>query len=99
MLQLMLLLAAALFAVGLYGLLSQQSIVMIMMGAELALNGLIVAAAGVWAFLVPSADPLTLILIVITAMAVEMVMGFAVATNLFRVHDVDMTEGAGELKG
>ena len=39
MLQLFLLLASALFAIGLYGVLSQQSIVMIMMGLELMLNG------------------------------------------------------------
>jgi len=43
-LQLFLLLAAGLFAIGLYGALSQQSIVMIMMGLELMLNGVIVAA-------------------------------------------------------
>ena len=48
MLQLFLLLASALFAIGLYGALSQQSIVMIMMGLELMLNGVTVAAAAFW---------------------------------------------------
>ena len=47
-LQLVLLIAAALFAVGLYGTLSQQVVVMVMMGIEVMLNAVIVAAAAVW---------------------------------------------------
>ncbi len=43
-----LLLAAALFSVGLYGALSRQPIVMIMMGLELMVNAVIVAAGGFW---------------------------------------------------
>jgi NAD(P)H-quinone oxidoreductase subunit 4L len=39
-----LLLASALFSIGLYGALSQQSIVMIMMGLELMINAVIVGA-------------------------------------------------------
>ena len=52
-LQLFLLLAAGLFAIGLYGALSQQSIVMIMMGLELMLNGVTVAAAAFWHYVAP----------------------------------------------
>lgn len=99
-LQLFLILAATLFAVGLYGLLSQQSIVMIMMGLELSINGIIVAAAAVWYFLVPgSPDAQTVVLVAITAMAVEMAMGFAVTTAIFRTQDVDMVDSASDLKG
>lgn len=99
-LQLFLLLAAALFSVGLYGALSQQSIVMIMMGLELMLNGVIVGAAAFWHYVAPSGgDGQVLIVVVITAMAVEMAVGFAVATAIFRGRDVDMTDMAGDLKG
>lgn len=99
MLQLFLLLAAALFAVGLFGALSQQSVVMVMMGLELMVNGVIVAAAAFWYFLAPAApDGQVLLLVVISAMTVEMAMGFAVATLLFRASDVDMTDMAAELK-
>lgn len=95
-----LLLAAALFAVGLYGALSQQSIVMLLMGIELMINGIIVAAAAFWFFVAPgSADGQVLVLVAITVMALEMAMGFAVVTALLRARDVDMTEGAGDLKG
>jgi NAD(P)H-quinone oxidoreductase subunit 4L len=99
-LQLFLLLAAGLFAIGLYGALSQQSIVMLMMGLELMLNGVIVAAAAFWYFVAPAgADGQVLIVVVITAMAIEMAVGFAVVTALYRARQVDMTDEAADLKG
>ncbi len=99
-LQLFLLLASGLVAVGLYGALSQQSVVMVMMGLELMLNGVIVAAAAFWYFLAPERpDGQVLVLVVIAAMTVEMAMGFAVTTLLYRAADVDMTDMAAELRG
>lgn len=98
-LQLFLLLGAALFAIGLYGALSQQSIVMLMMGLELMLNGITVAAAAFWHYLAPaSADGQVLIIVLITVMALEMAVGFAVVTAIFRTRDVDMTDMAADLK-
>lgn len=99
-LQLVLLLAAGLLAIGLYGALSQQSIVMLMMGLELMLNGVIVAAAGFWYFVAPGgADGQVLIVVIITAMAIEMAAGFAVVTAIYRARQVDMTDDAADLKG
>lgn len=99
-LQLFLLLAAALFAVGLYGALSQQSVVMVMMGLELMVNGVIVTAAAFWYYLgADRPDGQILVLVVITAMTVEMAMGFAVTTLLFRARDEDMTDDATDLRG
>lgn len=99
-LELFLLLAAALLAVGLYGALSQQSIVMIMMGLELMINAVIVAAAAFWFYTSPDRpDGQVLVLVAITAMAVEMAMGFAVTTAIFRARDVDMADSATDLKG
>jgi NAD(P)H-quinone oxidoreductase subunit 4L len=99
-LELFLLLAAGLFAIGLYGALSQQSIVMLMMGLELMLNGVIVAAAAFWYHVAPaSTDGQVLIVVVITAMAVEMAVGFAVVTAIYRARQVDMTDDAADLKG
>ncbi|TNH28635.1 NADH-quinone oxidoreductase subunit NuoK [Micromonospora orduensis] len=95
-----LLLASALFSVGLYGALSQQAVVMVMMGLELMINGVTVAAAALWWFLAPQQpDGQVLVLVVIAAMTVEMAMGFAVVTLLFRSSDADMTDMAGELRG
>lgn len=99
-LQLFLLLAAALFSVGLFGALSQQSVVMLMMGIELMVNGVIVGAAAFWRYATPDRpDGQVLVLLVVTAMAIEMVMGFAVVTAIFRARDVDMTDMASDLRG
>ncbi|GAA3726657.1 NAD(P)H-quinone oxidoreductase subunit 4L [Spinactinospora alkalitolerans] len=98
-LELFLLLAAALLAVGLYGALSQQSIVMIMMGLELMINAVIVAAAAFWFYTsADRPDGQVLVLVAVAAMAVEMAMGFAVTTAIFRARDVDMVDSAADLK-
>lgn len=94
-----LLLASALLAVGLYGALSQQSIVMILMGIELMVNAVIVAAAAFWWYTAPERpDGQVLVVVAVTAMAIEMAMGFAVTTAIFRSRDVDMTDQAADLK-
>jgi NAD(P)H-quinone oxidoreductase subunit 4L len=99
-LQLFLLLAAALFAIGVYGALSQQSIVMIIMGLELMLGAVILAAGAFWHFLAPTgAGGQAIVVVVVVAMAVEMAMGFAVTTAIFRARDVDMSDDAKDLKG
>lgn len=99
-LQLLLLLAAGLFAIGLYGALSQQSIVMIMMGLELMFNAIIVAAAAFWHYLTATdAAGQVIVVVAVVAMAVEMAMGFAITTAIFRARDVDMTDMAADLKG
>jgi len=94
-----LLLAAALFSIGLYGALSQQSIVMIMMGLELMVNGIIVGGAAFWYHTAPDRpDGQVVVVLAITAMAIEMAAGFAVTTAVFRARDVDMTDMAADLK-
>ncbi|WP_370332092.1 NADH-quinone oxidoreductase subunit NuoK [Mycolicibacterium hippocampi] len=98
-LQTLLLVAAALFCVGLYGALSQQVVVMVMMGLELMINAVILAAAGLWWFLAPAPTGQVLLMVIIAAMTVEMAMGFAVATLLHRDREADMTDMATDLSG
>jgi NAD(P)H-quinone oxidoreductase subunit 4L len=98
-LQTLLLVAAALFCVGLYGALSQQVVVMVMMGLELMVNAVILAAAGLWWFLAPAPTGQVLLMVIIAAMTVEMAMGFAVATLLHRERQADMTDMATDLSG
>ena len=99
-LELLLVLASALFAVGVYGALSQQSVVMVMMGLELMLNGVLVAGASFWSYVSPAQpDGQVLVLVVLTAMTVEMAMGFAVVTAIFRARDADLTDQASDLSG
>ncbi len=99
-LQLFLLLASALFSIGLYGALTQQSVVMLMMGLELMLNGVIIAASAFWFYTSAQApDGQVLVLVVIAAMTIEMAVGFAVQTLIYRSQQVDMTDMASELSG
>ena len=92
-----LLIAAAIFCVGLYGAISQQVVVMVMMGLELMINAVILAAAGFGWFLAPAPTGQVLLLVVIAAMTLEMAMGFAVATLLHRERQADMTDMATDL--
>lgn len=94
-----LLLAAALFSIGLYGALSQQAIVMIMMGIELMLGGVIAAAGAFWYFTSPGRpDGQILVLVAIVVMTLEMAMGFAVTTAIYRARRVDTTDMAEDLE-
>ncbi|MFD1657498.1 NADH-quinone oxidoreductase subunit NuoK [Streptomyces caeni] len=98
--ELVLVVAAGLFCIGLFGALSQQSIVMIMMGIELMIGGVIAAGADFWHFLAPAAPSGQVVIVAaVVAMAVDMAMGFAVTTAIYRARQVDTTDMAGDLKG
>jgi NAD(P)H-quinone oxidoreductase subunit 4L len=95
-----LLVAAALVGIGVWGALAQQTFVMIMMGIELMVNGAILAGAGLWAFAgggVPEGQVLVIVAMVV--MAVEMAIGFALVVAVYRARQADMTEGISSLKG
>jgi NAD(P)H-quinone oxidoreductase subunit 4L len=94
-----LILAAALIGLGLYGVLSQQSFVMLMMGFELMLNGVLLAVIGFWSLGVGgSPKGQVLAIVVMAVMAVEMAVGFALVTAVYRRRQADTTEGLETLK-
>ena len=96
----LLVLAAALFGIGIYGALSQQSFVMIMMGLELMLNGALVAAVTLWAASSGGSPKGQLLAVVLmTVMAVEAAIGFALVINVYRVRKADITEKLKTLRG
>ncbi len=100
-LQLLLVVSAALFGIGVYGALSQQTFVMIMMGIELMLNGAMLAAVALWAMSgagAPKGQLLTVIVMTVMA-AVEAALGFALVIGIFRTRQADMTEMLEQLKG
>src|SRR3546814_19805452 len=77
-----LIVSAALIGIGIYGTLSQQSFVMLMMGFELMLNGVLLAVIGFWSFGLGGAPEGQLLAIVVMAViAVEMAIGFALVEN------------------
>lgn len=94
-----LLVASALVGIGVYGVLSQRSFVMLMMGLELMTNGVLLAAIGFWSFAAGGAPKGQLLAIVAMAvMALEMAIGFALVTAVYRKRQVDMTEGLTTMK-
>ena len=95
-----LLVAAGLFGIGVYGALSQQSFVMLMMGLELMISAGILALMAFWAF-TASGNPQgqMLAIVFMTVMAVEMALGFALITNVYRARRADITEKLRRLKG
>ena len=99
-LQIVLTVAAGLIGVGLFGALSQQTIVMVMMGLELVLNGVLLAGGAAWYFLTPELpDAQMLVVVALVVMAVEMAMGFAVTVAIYRARQVDMVDMATDLRG
>lgn len=97
-LQIILVVAAALIGVGLYGALSQMSIVMLMMGLELMLNGVLLAVVGFWSLTAGGMPKGQLLAIIVLAvMAVEMALGFALVTAVYRKRQADTTEALGTL--
>ena len=95
----LLLLAAGLIGIGVYGALSQQSFVMLMMGLELILNVVMLAAVAFWAMVgggVPQGQLLTIV--VMAVMAIEMAMGFALVVAVYRAKQADTTEALDGLK-
>ena len=95
-----LLVGAGLFGIGLYGALSQTNLVMIMMGIELMLGGALVNLVAFWRYLHPDVySGQVFVLVVMTAMAVEMAVGFAVGIARFRARGSVEMEEAVDLKG
>ncbi len=91
---------AALFGIGVFGALSQQSFVMLMMGIELMINGSLLVLVAMWARAASgSPDGQMLAIVFMTVMAVEMSLGFALITGVYRVRRADITEKLRKLKG
>ncbi|HVM20419.1 MAG TPA: NADH-quinone oxidoreductase subunit K [Egibacteraceae bacterium] len=96
----LLVVAAALVGIGVYGALSQQSFVMIMMGIELIINGALLAAVALWAYSSGGSPKGQMLgVVILTVMAVEAALGFAVMTNVYRVRKADITEKTKRLRG
>jgi len=93
MIQLLLVIAAAIFGIGVYGALSQQSFVMIMMGLELMLNSVVLAVVAFW-WGTTGGNPAgqLLVIVVLAVMAIEAAIGFALVTAVYRSRKADITE-------
>lgn len=78
-------LAAALFCVGLYGVLARKNAVAVLMGIELMLNAVNINLVAFWHYLtpqVPSGQMFTII--VLTVAAAEAAVGLALIISIYR---------------
>ncbi|CAN5651792.1 NADH-quinone oxidoreductase subunit NuoK [soil metagenome] len=92
--------AALLIGIGVWGALAQQSFVMLMMGIEMMLNGVILAAAGFWSYAGGGRpEGQVLVILAMAVMAIEMAVGFALVVAVYRARGADTTEGIGSLQG
>ena len=91
-----LIVAAALFCIGLYGALSRRNAIAILMGVELMLNAVNVNLLAFWRQVETAAGTLTgqvFAIVVITVAAAEVAVGLALIIAVYRTrHTVDVED-------
>ena len=92
-----LVLAAALFCVGIYGVLSRRNAVAVLMGVELMLNAVNINLVAFWRYLVPGAlNGQAFAVFVFAVAAAEAAVGLALILSIYRnrrtviAEDVDL---------
>jgi NADH:ubiquinone oxidoreductase subunit K len=96
-----LLLAAAMFCIGLFGALARRNAIAILIGIELMLNAVNINLLAFWRYIVPANETTALagqifVLFVITLAAAEAAIGLALVIAIYRsrdtvnVEDVDL---------
>lgn len=92
--------AAVLFGIGLYGVLSQTNAIMVIMGVELLLGAAMLNVVGFLRYSQPAGSSGSfLVLIVMTLMAVEATVGFALVVSAWRHQRTAELDDLTELKG
>lgn len=94
-----LVLAAALFSIGLYGVLSRRNAIGILMGIELMLNAVNINLVAFWRYI----DPVRLTgqifaIFVFTVAAAEVAVGLALVIAIYRIRDTVVVEEIDLLK-
>jgi len=92
--------AALLFGLGVYGVLTRRNAIAVLIGIELMLNAANLNFLAFWRFLAPSAmEAQVFVLIGITVAAAEAAVGLAVILNVYRDIGSIEVEQASELRG
>jgi NADH-quinone oxidoreductase subunit K len=95
-----LVLAAALFCVGIYGVLSRRNAVAVLMGVELMLNGVNINLVAFWRYLEPgAATGQAFALFVYAVAAAEAAVGLALIIAIWRTQDTVVLEDVDLLRG
>ena len=81
-----LILAAALFCVGLFGVIARKNVIGILMGIELMLNAVNINLIAFWRYITTSTmNGLVFAIIVIAAAAAEVAVGLAIIIAVYRI--------------
>ena len=92
--------AALLFAIGVYGVLGQTNAIMVIMGVELMLGASMLNVVGFLRYSHPDATSGSFfVLIVMTLMAVEAAVGFALVISAFRHSRTAEVDDLTQLRG
>lgn len=94
-----LLLAAALFAIGLYGVLARRNAIAILMGVELMLNAVNINLIAFWRYITPDRSVgLAWATFVLAVAAAEAAVGLALVISVYRNRDSVIAEELDSLK-
>jgi NAD(P)H-quinone oxidoreductase subunit 4L len=92
--------AALMFGIGLYGVLGQTNAIMVIMGVELMLGAAMLNVVGFLYFAHPDATSgAFFVLVLMTLMAVEAAVGFALVVSAFRHSRTAEVDDLTELRG
>ncbi len=88
-----LIVAAALFCIGLYGALSRRNTIGILMGVELMLNAVNINLVAFWRYLAPaSSTGQAFAIFASTVAAAEAAVGLALIIEIYRNRDTEIVE-------
>ncbi len=94
-----LIVAAALFCIGLYGVFARRNAVAILMGVELMLNAVNINLVAFWRYITPErADGWAWMIFVLTVAAAEAAVGLALIISIYRNRDSVVAEELDLLK-
>ncbi|MCS7285823.1 MAG: NADH-quinone oxidoreductase subunit NuoK [Anaerolineae bacterium] len=95
-----LLVAAALFCIGLYGVLARRNAIGILMGVELMLNAVNLNLVAFWRYINPSdLSGLVFAIFVIAVAAAEAAVGLAIIISIYRNRDTVNVEEVDLMRG
>lgn len=95
-----LLLGAGLISLGIWGVLAQRSLVMILLGMELMLNGVLVSTVALWHYVAPySAKGQVFVLVVLLLTALQAALGLALVIAIYRSRRTALVDAVHELRG
>lgn len=95
-----LILSAALFCIGLFGVLGRKNAIAILIGIELMLNAVNVNLIAFWRFLFPSQpNGLVFVTVIFAVAAAEAAVGLALIISAYRRRKTVVADEIDELKG